>query len=113
MQETHHSTETKTTDRSKSVKIFAMVTFNETQAHALAKYLEITEPLLARSGAKIVERLCLEDEIVGDRPAQSVIIVEYPDRDAVNQVFSSEEYAAAIPFRDAAFSTYSVHLAES
>lgn len=113
MQEKQDFTTDDPVTQSTPVKVFALVTFDESQSQALAKYLEITEPLLARSGARIVERLNLEDEIVGDRPAKSVIIVEYPDREAVDQVFSSEEYAAAIPFRDAAFSTYSVHMAET
>ena len=93
------------------VKVFALVTFNEDQAQALARYLEITEPLLQRAGAKIIERFSLEDDVIGKRPAKSVIIVEYPNRQAVDTVFSSPEYQAAIPFRDLAFSTYSVHIA--
>lgn len=93
------------------VKVFALVTFNEEQAQALARYLEITEPLLQREGARIIERFSLEDDVIGERPAKSVIIVEYPSRQAVENVFSSPEYRSAIPFRDLAFSTYSVHIA--
>ena len=99
-------------DRGKAVRVFALVTFNEDQALSLARYLEITEPLLERSGARIVERFNLEEDIVGDRPAKQVIVVEYPSREAVDAVFSSPEYASAKPFRDAAFSTYSVHIAD-
>ena len=93
------------------VKVFALVTFNEDQAQALARYLEITEPLLQREGAKIIERFSLEDDVIGQRPAKAVIIVEYPSRQAVDNVFSSPEYQTAIPFRDKAFATYSVHIA--
>ncbi|WP_413718725.1 DUF1330 domain-containing protein [Silicimonas sp. MF1-12-2] len=93
------------------VKVFALVTFNEDQALALGKYLEITEPLLKREGARIIERFSLEDDVIGHRPAKSVIIVEYPSRQAVDNVFSSPEYEAAIPYRDVAFATYSVHIA--
>jgi uncharacterized protein (DUF1330 family) len=93
------------------VKVFALVTFNEDQAQALARYLEITEPLLEREGAKIIERFRLEDDVIGQRPAKAVIIVEYPSRQAVDNLFSCPEYQSAIPFRDLAFSTYSVHIA--
>lgn len=94
------------------VKVFALVTINEDQAQALGRYLEITEPLLKSRGAKIVQRYSLEDDIIGSRPAQSVIIVEYPSKEAVHEVFSSPEYESAIPYRDAAFATYSVHVAD-
>ena len=90
--------------------MIALVTINEDEAQALGRYLEITEPLLKRNGARIVERFSLEDDIIGSRPAQSVIIVEYPNHEAVHEVFSSREYKAAIPFRDTAFATYSVHV---
>jgi uncharacterized protein (DUF1330 family) len=46
--------------------------------------------------------------MVGDRPAQTMIIVEYPDRNAVDRVFNSAEYRAIIPLRDRAFSKYQV-----
>ena len=94
-----------------SAKVIAMVTINEDQPQALAKYLELTEPVLERVGAKITERFKLE-EIVGDIPAKTIIIVDYPSRAAIDEVFSSSEYNQAAPFRDAAFSTFSIHIVD-
>ena len=91
-----------------TVKVIALVTINEDQPMALAKYLELTTPVLDRVGAKIVERYQLETEVVGERPAQTVIIVDYPSRDDVDEVFSSDEYEAAKPYRDKAFADYVV-----
>jgi len=93
-------------------KVIALVTINEDQTQALAKYLELTVPVLERVGAKITERYILEEEIVGDKPAETVVIVDYPSRAAIDEVFSSSEYKQAAPFRDKAFSTYSIHVVE-
>ena len=76
------------------VKVFALVTFNEDEALALAKYLEITEPLLKREGARIIERFSLEDDVVGHRPAKSVIIVEYLSRASRASASSNDRTAA-------------------
>ncbi len=93
-------------------KVIALVTINEEQPLALAKYLELTEPVLERVGANIIQRYMLDEEVVSHRPAKTIIVVDYPSRDAIDEVFSSREYEPAIPFRDVAFSTYSVHAVE-
>ena len=93
-----------------TVKVIALVTINEDQPMALAKYLELTTPVLDRVGAEIVERYQLEADVVGDRSARTVILVDYPSREAVDEVFASAEYEAAKPYRDMAFSDYMVSL---
>ncbi len=91
-----------------SVKVLALVTINDSHPMALAKYLEVTEPLLASAGAKIEKRFVINEAIVGGRPARSAIIVDYPSRAAVDAVFQSEEYKSIIPIRDVAFLDYTV-----
>lgn len=93
-----------------TINVVALVSINEDQPYALAKYLEITEPLLERLGAKIVKRYALVEDVVGESSVQTVIVVEYPDIETVDKIFSSPEYARATPFRDLAFSRYSVHI---
>ncbi|WP_372887701.1 DUF1330 domain-containing protein [Shimia sp.] len=91
-----------------SVRVIAFVTIDEQQPQALARYLEATGPLLDSAGARIVQRFVLNEAVVGQRPAQSVIIVDYPDRAAVDRVFASQAYRDIIPFRDMAFRDYHV-----
>ena len=95
-----------------TVTVLATVTLAEDQAPALAKYLDVTVPLLERAGAKIIKRFKIIDVLVGHRPAQTVVIVEYPDLAAVDSVFSSPEYLAVIPMRDIAFPDYNVSIVE-
>lgn len=94
-----------------SVKVIALVTINDDQPMALATYLAATGPLLEAVGAKIIQRFSVQEAVVGRKPAQSVMIVEYPNRQAVDAVFGSQIYQDIVPIRDTAFSTYNVSVA--
>jgi len=93
-----------------SVTVIALVTINEEAPVALAAYLEVTGPLLEKAGAKIVKRFEISEAVVGQQPAQSVVIVEYPNRDAVSQVFESDEYQSVKVIRDEAFTNYQISI---
>lgn len=90
------------------VTVLAFVTISEDAPEALAAYFKVTDPLLQRAGARIIKRFAVNDVVVGSHPAKTVVMVEYPSREAVDTVFLSPEYAAVKPTRDRAFSTYSV-----
>ena len=91
-----------------SVFIIACVTINPDEPDAYRVYLETTAPLLERAGATISQHFGVSDVVVGNKPAESVMIVEYPNLEAVHDLFDSPEYNSIIPLRDRAFSTYSV-----
>lgn len=91
-----------------TVKVIALVTINEDAPRALARYLEVTTPLLEEVGARITQRFEIGEGVVGDVPGQTVLVVDYPDRAAVDRVFGSAAYAAVRPIRDRAFLDYSV-----
>ncbi len=94
------------------VTVVALVTVREDCPVDLAAYLEATAPLLERAGARIIQRFKVSEVVAGRRPAQTVVIVEYPDRAAVDMVFGSAEYRRIIPYRDRAFSDYHVRVVE-
>jgi uncharacterized protein (DUF1330 family) len=94
------------------VTVVALVTVREDRPVDLAAYLEATAPLLAKARARIVKRFKVNEIVAGRSPAQTVVIVEYPDRTAVDLVFGSEEYQKIIPCRDRAFSEYHVSVVE-
>ena len=90
----------------------ALVTLRENCAADLGVYLDATGPLLERAGARIVKRFKVSEVVAGRRPAQTVLIVEYPDRAAVDMVFGSAEYQRIITMRDRAYSDYHVTVVE-
>jgi uncharacterized protein (DUF1330 family) len=90
--------------------VIAQVTFNEDNPQALAKYLDATTPLLESVNARITNRFRISESVVGESLSEWVLLVEYPDRAAVNSVFNSIEYQEIIPIRDQAFLSYQVSL---
>lgn len=92
------------------VTVMALVTIAEDEPMALAEYLRVTGPLLERAGARIVNRFAINEMVVGAAPAQSVLMVRYPSRAAVDMVFDSPEYKSIIPVRDRAFLTYKISI---
>ena len=93
-----------------TVFLIACVTVNPAEPEAYKAYIDTTRPLLEQAGAKISQAFAVDDVDVGKKPAESVMIVEYPDIDAVHNLFDSPEYQSIIPLRDKAFSTYSVSI---
>jgi uncharacterized protein (DUF1330 family) len=47
---------------------------------------------------------------MGPAPAETVVMVEYPNRAAVDLVFGSADYASIIPVRDRAFLSYKISI---
>ncbi len=94
------------------VTVLALVTIAEDAPFELATYFRVTQPLMEKAGAKIIKRFTLNEMIVGREPAKTVIMVEYPNRAAVDLVFGSPDYQAIIPLRDIAFPTYQVSVIE-
>lgn len=94
------------------VTVLAFVTISEDAPDALAAYFSVTDPLLKRAGARIVKRFAVNDVVIGSNPSQTVVIVEYPSREAVDSVFKSPEYAAVRAVRDRAFSTYAITIVD-
>ena len=93
-----------------TVTVIALVTINDNAPEALAAYFRVTGPLLEKVGAKIVQRFKISETVIGLEPTQSVVIVEYPSRDAVDQVFGSDEYQTIKEIRDKAFSYYQISI---
>lgn len=93
-----------------STYVIACVTINPDQKDAYQAYLETTLPLLEKVGGKIFQCFDVDDVVVGDKPAETIMVVEYPDVDAVHSLFGSPEYQEIIPMRDRAFATYSVSI---
>lgn len=96
-----------------TVNVVALLTTNDNEPQALAHYFSVALPLLEKVGAKILQRYAVSEVVIGREPAKSVLIVEYPDRAAVDAVFASADYEALKPIRDRAFLEYSVSVIEA
>lgn len=90
------------------VTVIALFSINESEPQVLGEYLRITTPLMDRAKARIVKRFKLCRACIGKRHAEMAVIVEFPDREAVDMVFKSDDYCKAAPFRDRAFLRYEI-----
>jgi uncharacterized protein (DUF1330 family) len=93
-----------------SVYVIACLTVNPEALDDYERYIARTAPLLERAGAKVTQQFPVGDVLVGDKMAEAMMVVEYPDLDAVHGLFQSDGYQAVIPIRDRAFSTYNVSI---
>lgn len=89
----------------------ALVTFDEEAPQALAEYLRGMAPLLERAGARLIRRIAVNRMMLGPRPAQSVLLVEYPNRAAVDLVLKSPDYRRLATTRQKAFLEYEISIA--
>lgn len=89
-----------------SITVVGHVRVKEDQQIALAKYLDIVRELLDRFGAHVLHRYRFENDVDGKTVGEMVVILEYPDLDAVHALFETPEYEAARAYRDQAFSYF-------
>lgn len=94
------------------VKVIAFTTVNPNEPEALAAYLGTTGPLLDGAGARIVERYEVVETVMGEPMPRAVTIVEYPSREAIDQVFQSSEYLWLGDIRRRAFAHYQISIIE-
>ena len=64
-----------------------------------AKYAAHTSPLLEKRGGKAIYRSDGRATVIGGEEWDTVLIVEYPSRDAFKDMITSEEYQAGVHLR--------------
>ncbi|WP_375227601.1 DUF1330 domain-containing protein [Roseobacter sp. S98] len=96
-----------------TITVMALLSINEDATEDLAAYMQATQPLLKKAGAVIRQRFTINDVVVGASGAKSVVVVDYPDRAAVDAVFQSPEYLAVREHRDRAFPFYQINVIET
>lgn len=94
------------------IQLLASLTINAREPEALQKYFEIANPLVEKFGGQVLKTLEIGKPIVGNKPSELILLVEYPSRDAVEELFGSDEYKSTIPYREKAFLVYNICLIE-
>jgi len=74
-------------------------------------YLQQSAPLLDGLGGSPAKRMKVTEVINGDTPAL-VLIMDFPDREALAAVFASDAYKALIPIRDRGFLRMDIFIGE-
>ena len=93
-------------------QVLASLRINPENPDAVNTYFEAAIPLIEAVGGKVIEQIDLGEQLIGKTGSSFVFVVEYPDRDAIDRVFSSAQYKSIIPVRDKAFSHYNISIIE-
>jgi len=91
--------------------LFVLGTRRPDSDEAYQAYVGAAGPLLFGAGGVINGQYQTTTQVVGDGGPQNILIMDFPDEDAIRRVFDSAEYANAIPDRDAAFEQITVVVA--
>ena len=93
-----------------AIKVVATIALNQDAPDAIETYFQTAMPMLEKVGAKVLQQFTLGEAVVGEKVGETLMIVEYPDMQALDAVFGSAAYKAIIPARDKAFSTYNIRV---
>ncbi len=61
-------------------------------------------------GAVVTERFPIAQTLLGEEKPSFIMVVEFPNQQALQQLFTSEEYKELVPYREKAFSKLNVFL---
>ncbi|PCJ66102.1 MAG: hypothetical protein COA58_08500 [Bacteroidetes bacterium] len=83
---------------------------NPNEKDAFGYYSAHSSPLFKAAGGKLVSKYKVAKSIVGNIEIQLVVIMEFPNNQAIIKVFESEAYKELLPFRDRAFTELDVFI---
>lgn len=95
-----------------SVLLVSTATPNMENAELIQEYTSKAGPLLVAAGGKPVKKAKLTKPLVGNPDYAMSVIFEFPNTEAIEGVFNSEEYKALIPVREKAFKNLVISIAE-
>lgn len=95
---------------SDNATLIVTATPNPAEMQSVQAYLTGVMPLLQGAGGRLVKRQKVS-QIVNGRPSGMVLVMDFEDRDAVNDLFASDAYAELLPVRDKGFAEMNILIA--
>ena len=83
---------------------------NPNEMESVQSYLKGVFPLLLSAGGRLVKRLKVNEVIHGNRSGMT-LVMDFESVEAINTLFSSEEYASLVPVRDQGFTEMNILVA--
>ena len=96
-----------------TIRVVATLEPHPDEVAAMETYFGTAMPLLEDAGGKVIEQFDVSHAVVGQKVGTMIMIIEYPNLEAIDAVFDSEAYKAVIPTRDRAFKTYNINIITS
>lgn len=95
---------------SKKPLMIVNATPNPEEQEAYEYYVSNAGPLFKKFGGMPLAKYKISEAIVGTQMTQVVVVMQFPNDEAIKNVFDSEAYKALLPSRDKAFTALNVFI---
>jgi len=94
------------------VILIIVATINPNEKEALDHYLEQMNILYQQVDAQPIGKYKISESIIGTDNPNLVVIMEFPNQDALDTVFKSDKYKTLVPYREKAFLKVEAHISK-
>jgi len=88
-------------------------TLGSDQQEALTKYVQGVMPLLLKLGGVVIKRSMVTDTYHGDKYFTFILVMDFPSKKALVEMFESESYQSLIPAREKGFKSINILFADN
>jgi len=85
---------------------------NPAQKDAMQAYIQQVMPLLLSLDGKVIKRSMLTDTYHGEQLFTYLLVMDFPSKQALVDMFESQAYQSIIPLRDKGFTKIDIFFAE-
>lgn len=95
-----------------NLKIFLIIIgfINPQEQESFTHYSTQINLLYENAGAEVKNRYPILQTLLGEEKPDFILVVEFPNQQSLQQLFTSEEYKKLIPYRQKAFSKINVFI---
>lgn len=95
-----------------NLKIFLIIIgfINSQEQESFNHYSTQINQLYDNVGAEVTSRYPIVQTLLGEEKPDFILVVEFPDQQSLQQLFTSEEYKNLVPYREKAFSKINVFI---
>lgn len=102
----------KTMEQNTKTTLVVTSTINPDGMESLQQYVQTVMPMLLELGGKVIKRTKITEVYFGEKPAELLLVMDFPSKKALKALFDSEAYQALIPLRNKGFSKVDILFAE-
>ena len=90
--------------------IIVKATPNPLEVEAYEHYVKNVGPIFKKFEGKPVSKYKISESIIGNEKFKMLVVMEFPNDDAIKKAFNSEAYQELLPYREKAFIALSVSI---
>ena len=97
---------------SKNTTLIVTSTPDPDQIGALEQYVQGVMPLLKRVGGVVLKRSTITDTFFGEQSFSTLLVMDFPSKQLLLEMFHSDAYQRLLPARDKAFRKIDIFFAD-